>query len=282
MINLKKRIFAAALMAAVLASGAFTPAGDGATAAGSAKVAVYVNGARVAARSDAVIIGAMTYVPFRDYSAALGAAGVTAGTDGAVRASAPGLTVEARAGDSYIVANGRYLFAPSGCVGAAGDVLVPLRVLGRAFGAAVSWNETRREVYVRTFKNAAIAPGDSFYNRDDVLWLSRIISAEARGEPMQGKIAVGNVVINRKESQYYPNTVYGVIFDRRSGVQFTPAYSGAINCNPSTECVIAAKIALDGGNTAGNSLFFASAYSKCWAASHRPFNGKIGNHNFYA
>ncbi|MDR2665490.1 MAG: cell wall hydrolase [Oscillospiraceae bacterium] len=282
MIKLKKRIFAAALAAAALAGGTFTPAGDGASAAGSPRVAVFVNGARVEARADAVIIGAMTYVPFRDYSAALGAAGAAAGANGALRASAPGLTVEARAGDSYIVANGRYLYAPSGCIGAAGDVLVPLRALGRAFGAAITWNEVRREVYVRTFGNAAIATGDSFYNKEDVLWLSRIISAEARGEPMQGKIAVGNVVMNRKESPYYPNTVYGVIFDRRSGVQFTPAYSGAINCNPSPDCVIAAKIALDGGNTAGNSLFFASAYSRCWAASHRPFNGKIGNHNFYA
>jgi N-acetylmuramoyl-L-alanine amidase len=281
MIELKKRIFAAALTMTVLA-GAFTPAGDGASAAGAAKVAVYVNGARIAARSDAALISSVTYVPFRDYSAALGATGVTAGADGALRASAPGLELAARAGDSYIVANGRYLFAPSGCIGAAGDVLVPLRALGRAFGAAITWNERRREVYVRTFQNSAIAPGDSFYNGEDVLWMSRIISAEARGEPMQGKIAVGNVVMNRKESQYYPNTVYGVIFDRRSGVQFTPAYSGAINCSPSPDCVIAAKIALDGGNTAGNSLFFASAYSKCWAASHRPFNGKIGNHNFYA
>ena len=44
--------------------------------------------------------------------------------------------------------------------------------------------------------------------------MSRIIHAESGAEPFDGKIAVGNVVLNRVESKQYPNTIYGVIFDR--------------------------------------------------------------------
>jgi N-acetylmuramoyl-L-alanine amidase len=275
----KKCIWTAALVAGLAGVLAHPEAG---TLAGSAgKVTVYVNGAPVQARTEAVIIASSTYVSFRDYSVALGSSGVFPSSNGALRATAPGLTLEARAGDCYILANGRYLYAPSGCVEAAGDILVPLRALVKAFGADVVWVGSQRAAYVRTSGNA-IASGDAFYNGEDVLWLSRIISAEARGEPMRGKIAVGDVVLNRRSLPQYPNTVYGVIFDKRSGVQFTPAYSGAIYCKPSQDCVIAAKIALDGGGAGGDSLFFSSAHYGCWAASHRPFTGRIGNHNFYA
>jgi N-acetylmuramoyl-L-alanine amidase len=278
--NLKKCIYTAVLAVIALTAVTFAQPSGNAFAVNSGKVSVYVDGTAVKARTDAVIIKSQTYVSFREYSAALGADGGIRASGGALRATAPGLTVEARAGDCYIVANGRYLYAPSGCIDAGGDVLVPLRSLAGAFGAEVTWNGRSRAVYIRT-GGGIITSGGSFYNSDDLLWLSRIIYAEAGGEPMQGKIAVGNVVLNRRDSPMYPNTVYGVIFDKRNGVQFTPAYSGAINRTPSEDCVIAAKIALDGGNTAGGSLFFSSAYSKCWAASHRPLYGQIGNHNFF-
>ncbi|MDR2420813.1 MAG: cell wall hydrolase [Oscillospiraceae bacterium] len=117
------------------------------------------------------------------------------------------------------------------------------------------------------------------YGAEDVKWLSRIIYAEAGGESFDGMLAVGNVVMNRLRSEYYPDTVHGVIFDRRSGVQFTPAYSGAINNTPSEACVKAAKLALDGAEIVGGSLYFASA--SCWASRHRELYKTIGAHDFY-
>jgi N-acetylmuramoyl-L-alanine amidase len=87
--------------------------------------------------------------------------------------------------------------------------------------------------------------------------------------------------MNRVASPIFPDTVHEVIFDKQYGIQFTPAYSGAIYNTPSEECIIAAKIALDGGNTAGNSLYFASS-KNCWAARARPFAMTIGGHYFYA
>ena len=111
--------------------------------------------------------------------------------------------------------------------------------------------------------------------------LSRIIYAESGNQSLDGKIAVGNVVLNRVASPRFPNTVYEVIFQRN---QFTPAMTGSINRTPSAESVIAAKLCLDGANTAGDALYFVnpnmSPYS--WASRNRPYVATIGAHAFFA
>ena len=99
---------------------------------------------------------------------------------------------------------------------------------------------------------------------------------------MAGKIAVGNVVMNRLNSPMYPNTVHGVIFDRRGGVQFTPAATGAINRTPDSSCVIAAKLALDAASVVGDSLFFNVRTLNSWASRNRPYVTTIGNHAFFS
>ena len=86
---------------------------------------------------------------------------------------------------------------------------------------------------------------------DDLYWLSRIISAESRGEPLEGQIAVGNVVLNRVASADFPDTIYGVIFDDRWGGQFTPVRNGTIYQVPSARSVEAAGLSLSRGHTAG-------------------------------
>jgi len=53
-----------------------------------------------------------------------------------------------------------------------------------------------------------------FAIEDDKTLLARIIFAEAAGEFYSGKVAVGWVVRNRVESKKFPNTYYGVIFQR--------------------------------------------------------------------
>ena len=94
-----------------------------------------------------------------------------------------------------------------------------------------------------------LASGDTFYNSESLYWLSRIIYAESGNQPLEGKIAVGNVVLNRVAHPQFPNTVKGVIFQAN---QFTPVQNGSINRTPSSESVIAAKLCLDGANTAGS------------------------------
>jgi N-acetylmuramoyl-L-alanine amidase len=193
------------------------------------------------------------------------------------------LTVTAVPGSSYIVANGRYLFAENGVRLYDGRISVPIRVLAKALGASVSWDGTTGTVSV-TKGSGTITSGDAYYNPDDLYWLSRIIHAESNGEPLHGKIAVGNVILNRVASPDFPDTIYGVIFDNRWGGQFEPVINGTINNTPDEASVIAAKLCLDGANVAGGSLFFLNPAisTNFWIMDNRTLMVTIGGHSFYA
>ncbi|MDR3278553.1 MAG: cell wall hydrolase [Oscillospiraceae bacterium] len=277
---MKKQLLLPILLAFAVVFGSLTPAAAAPPSFASAgRVAVLINGDAARMRSAAILIDSTAYVSVRDLCAALGAEHVYRAGDTAT-VTADGLTISATVGDNYIVANGRYLFTRGGCVDRNGELMAPIRALTKAFGAGVLWNAAQRQVFV-TEGSRPIAPAETFYREEDVLWMSRIISAEARGEPFLGKVAVGNVIMNRIASPLFPNSVKAVVFDRNGGTQFTPASSGAIYNTPSESCVAAAKAALDGGEVVGNSLYFAST-TRCWAARSRPYMGSVGNHVFYA
>lgn len=118
---------------------------------------------------------------------------------------------------------------------------------------------------------------------EDVYWLSRIIHAEAQGESYQGKLAVGNTILNRVRSSQFPNTVKGVIFDTKYGVQYTPTVNGAIYNTPNADSVRAAKEALSGTSVVGNALYFCNPKTSTnnWIMRNRPYYTTIGNHAFY-
>lgn len=121
------------------------------------------------------------------------------------------------------------------------------------------------------------------YSDNDLYWLSRIIHAEAKGESYAGKVAVGNTVLNRVKSAEFPNTVEGVVFDSKYGIQYTPAANGAIYNTPDEASVNAAKDALNGVNYAGESLYFYNHNTapNAWASKNRPYYTTIGNHTFH-
>ena len=278
-IRLLRSVCALIAFAAILLPLAPTAAAAGTEADKAQKVSVYING-REEKSISACIIDSHTYVPIREFSLAMGAWNVR--KDGiTMTVQAPKLRIYADFESKYIVANGRYLFVNSPMKTIDGALYVPVRLLTKAFGAYIRWDGRKSAIFV-VKGSGSIAPGEETYSEEDVTWLSKIIFAEARGESFEGKVAVGNVILNRVASPQFPSSVYKVIFDRRCGVQFTPAYSGAINNRSSEECVTAAKIALDGGNTAGTSLYFSQSNMGCWAARNRPYVATIGNHSFYA
>ena len=155
-----------------------------------------------------------------------------------------------------------------------GRAFVPLRFVSESLGAEVSWDDELYIADVTTYENDA---------DDSLFWLSRIISAESSGEPLAGRIAVGNVVLNRVKSKDYPDTVREVVFDRKGGVQFTPVANGTINKSPTKGAVLAAKLAVRGENHAGNSLFFMNPRisTSSWISKNRTFFKSINNHDFY-
>lgn len=119
---------------------------------------------------------------------------------------------------------------------------------------------------------------------DELYWLSRIIHAEAQGEPYEGKVAVGNVILNRIKSKDFPNTVYGVVFDVQYGyTQFSPVIDGSIYNTPNEESIRAAKAALNGERPVGDALYFLNPKkaTNFWIVENRKFFMTIGDHDFY-
>ena len=202
-------------------------------------------------------------------------------SDGQAAAEDSGLSLTARPGNLYLEVNGRALYIPQGVLLENGRTLVPVRVLADALGAAVDWNSTTGAVTVTSGGGAPTA--DEVYDPDAVLWLSRIISAESRGESLLGKIAVGNVVLNRVAHAEFPATIYGVIFDERWGGQFEPVRNGTVYQTPTDESVIAAKLTLEGADVARDSLYFLapSLTDNHWIMENRDYVMTIGVHHFY-
>lgn len=78
--------------------------------------------------------------------------------------------------------------------------------------------------------NSAEVKKEKLYTKSDLRYLSAIIFCEANNHTMTGMIAVANVVINRRNDTRtngwgHVNTIKDVIYDRKWGVQFTPAYA---------------------------------------------------------
>ena len=115
---------------------------------------------------------------------------------------------------------------------------------------------------------------------NDTALLARLISAEARGEPYTGQVAVGAVVLNRIEHPAFPNTLSGVIF--QSGA-FTCVTDGQFNQPVADSAYKAAQDAMNGWDPSGGAIYYfnpATATSK-WIWS-RPLIVTIGKHRFCA
>lgn len=118
----------------------------------------------------------------------------------------------------------------------------------------------------------------------DLYWLSRIIHAEAEAEPYNGKVAVGNVVLNRVSLSVFPNTVKGVIFEYYQGIpQFSPVADGTIYNTPSADSIRAAKDSLNGVRPVGSATFFFNPDKSAgsWIVANKTYVMRIGNHVFY-
>jgi len=142
--------------------------------------------------------------------------------------------------------------------------------------------ETQRAL----FSNPMASRGQALsrFTSDDIYWLARIIEAEAGGEPYLGKVAVGNVVLNRVNSKDFPNTIYNVIFEYYGNIpQFSPVADGTIYNTPSQASVNAAKDAINGFRPVGNATYFfnPSKSAGSWIVRNKTYVTRIGGHVFY-
>lgn len=268
------------LIALVLTLSLFFSMAASATAIESDGLDIIVNDAVISLDAPVQVWNEVTYVSYWPVVQALYPDATAVWKNDRAVVTAPGLNMEIRPGLSYLIANGRYLYLKDGIKTSDYVILLPVRTLCAALGADVSWDPIGGNVVI-TAGTGPITPGDVAYQEDVVYWLSHIINAESGNQPLEGKIAVGNVVRNRVASSRFPNTTYEVIFQRG---QFSPVANGTIHMEPNEESVIAAKLVLDGANTVGNALYFFNprVSPNSWAGRNRPYVATIGNHAFYA
>lgn len=242
---------------------------------------ITVNGANLS--EPAVIMNDTLYLPLRAFANAIGNASVS--YNKSTRTATlimPGLYLTATDGGFVTYANDRPLFSFSpNVLMSNGKMYIPASALTKATGISITASDTSSVTLRGSYK--ALKPASEFYREDEVYWLSKIISAESQGETLLGQIAVGDVILNRVKSPLYPNTIYGVIFDRKYGVQFSPILDGSIYKNPTYTAVLAAKICLEGTSLSDNALFFLNprAAESNWIVKSREYAYSIGGHDFY-
>ena len=249
---------------------------------GSASVSVTLDGVEIL-KDRSAIINSTTYIPLRDASEIIGAESISWDAKTQTATVKKGKTVlKVKNKGNYLEAAGRYFYTPAGVLNIDGRLFVPVRPFAAIFCLDLYWNGATRTVEL-TETGRELTSGPNYYDSDDLYWLSRIISAEAAGESLLGQIAVGNVVLNRVESRSYPNTIYGVIFDRKGGTQFSPVSMGTIYKTPTASSVMAAKICLEGYSVSDRILFFMNPRiaTNNWISKNRPYAFSIGNHDFY-
>lgn len=127
-----------------------------------------------------------------------------------------------------------------------------------------------------------------FLEEDELDVLRRIVEAEAGNEDEDGRLLVANVVLNRVDSESFPDTVTEVVFQRSERVtQFSPVASGRIHSvEVSEETIKAVDRALAGEDISQGALYFAarryaSSRKMRWFDEKLTYLFRHGGHEFY-
>jgi N-acetylmuramoyl-L-alanine amidase len=251
--------------------------------AGAMAVDLYKDGRQIL-KGQVADIGGTVYVPVQRFADLFGSFKTvyTEATEQVV-ITGTNLSITVQVGDPYITVNERIFYTGKKVISLGGWIFVPLTSMCKALNAKVTIRSGYYDASITSGDPTKVKWASEYYNSTDLYWLSRIISAEAKGEPFSGQIAVGNVVLNRVRSSQFPNTVKGVIFDTKYGTQFSPVSSGTIYNTPTASAVRAAKICLEGYSLSTEMIYFynPSIATSSWIGRTRPYIMTIGNHKFY-
>ena len=191
--------------------------------------------------------------------------------NGLYTAKAEDFTLTARAGEAYIVINDRYLYVADRVkADEDGGPLLPTRILATALGAGIQWTG---KVEFTTGETPLLAENIP-YDEETLTLLARVITHESGNQSLEGKMAVGNVILNRVNHSRFPNTVSEVIYQKGQ-------FPGATNAEPNEESILAARLCLEGANVVPDAYYFNGVGKSCWASRNKALVKTIGGHAFY-
>lgn len=117
-------------------------------------------------------------------------------------------------------------------------------------------------------------------SKDEKQILLRIAMAEAEGEGVYGKAYVIRVVLNRVQSEEFPDTIKKVVFQKN---QFSPVRDNGRywDVEPDAECYEAYNMIENGWDESAGALYFSRTGSSPWMQENTTFLYEVGNHSFY-
>ena len=125
------------------------------------------------------------------------------------------------------------------------------------------------------------------WSEEERYYLAKIAMAESEGESTEGKAMVIKVILNRVESEDFPDTIQEVIFQNNNGTyQFSPLEPGGRwwTIEPDEDCYAAVNmIMVDKWDESQGALYFESIRNgkNTWHSRNLEYIKTIGNHNFY-
>lgn len=119
---------------------------------------------------------------------------------------------------------------------------------------------------------------DQTYASDEIQLLAQLVYSEAKGESLKGQVGVASVALNRIDSDKFPDTVKGVIYENHA---FTAVQQGTFYDAPNKQAYKAVYMAIAGWDPSNDSLYYfnpdTATSSWIWT---RPQTVQIGNHIF--
>ena len=192
-------------------------------------------------------------VPYVDAQALCAALGldVTTRVSGSSYTLVGDAAIRADDGECWFRCGGRCVYVSDGVYALDGHLYLPLDALADCLGVTVWLDPAAWQI---TVGGEASPPdgSESYCDETDLYWLSRVISAEAGGEPFETQLYVGGVILNRVADESFGGSVYDVIFEKN---QFDVVINGMIYMEPEESACVAACLALEGVDVTDGSLY---------------------------
>ncbi len=120
------------------------------------------------------------------------------------------------------------------------------------------------------------------FTEEDVLLLAKVIAWEARGEPYEGQVAVGAVVLNRLRHNKFPSTIQQVVFQAYQFSGVSLKNKNFVKLEIPDSCISAAKDAIAGQDPTDGALYYVNLNKvRPYWVDHFTFVKRIGDHWFY-
>ena len=267
------------------AAPAFAADGNGAQVIPCTEIPMYMDGNYI---GPAIVMDCVVYVPllaFTEYMLQDDCSAVWEAETSTARITSDKMELSMTMGQQYLTVNGRCIWLTDKACNINGTILVPVQRLACLFSLETELDAENWLIQIEGSdgKPRVPATAEEQYDTDSLYWLSRLISAEAKNQPLDGMVGVGNVVLNRVNdgSGNFGSNVKEVIFQQG---QFDVVDSGTIYSQPTQEAVVAAKLCLEGYNTVGDCKWFVNPKigRVNWFNRNTTYAMTIADHAFYS